>query len=489
MAYNAAMKNPHPRKHILLSLIAILICLNALSAIAAPTNVLFILVDDMGWTGPACYGSDLHETPNIDGLAAQGMRFTNAYAASPICSPTRASILSGKHPARLNMTTWHEAAVERQSHKGDKPLAPPLTEPHLGLQYLTLAELFKGAGYTTAHIGKWHLGDSEHYPEAQGFDINIGGTHWGAPRSFFYPYAAWRDKGNGEMEYRYVPGLGFGKEGDYLTDRLTDEALNVLDQVHDQPFFLHMAYHNPHTPIEGKPELVEYYKQKIKEGMTHNNATYAAMIHSLDENIGRLLAKLEEHHIADNTLVVFFSDNGGFDQVREGEVVTTQVPLRSGKGSLYEGGIRVPLIIKWPGITTANTTSDTPVISTDFYPTFMELLQTKSTQKIDALDGINLKPLLENSDITLDREDLFFHYPHYYFNTTPVTAIRSGDWKLIEYTQDNKVELYNLKDDLAESNNLAQTQGDRVKALQQKLHAWHKGVNAQFAVPNDEYKP
>ena len=466
---------------------ALLICIDAHAA--APTNVLFILVDDMGWTGPACYGSDLHETPNIDQLAATGMRFTNAYAASPICSPTRASIMTGKDPARLNMTVWHEAAVERQSHKGNKPLAPPLTEAHLGLNYITMAELFKDAGYTTAHIGKWHLGDSEHYPEAQGFDINIGGTHWGAPRSFFHPYAAWRKKWNGEMEYRYVPGLGFGKEGDYLTDRLTDEALHVIDKVHDQPFFLHMAYHNPHTPIEGKPDLVEYYKQKIKEGMTHTNATYAAMIHSLDQNIGRLLAKLEEHHIADNTFVVFFSDNGGFDQVREGEVVTTQVPLRSGKGSLYEGGIRVPLIIKWPGITTTNTTSDQPVTSTDFYPTFIELLQTKATPKIGALDGVNLKPLLENSDTILDREDLFFHYPHYYFNTTPVTAIRSGDWKLIEYTQDNKVELYNLKDDLAESNNLVQSQSDRVKALQRKLHAWHKEANAQFAIPNDEYKP
>ena len=457
----------------------------ATAALAAPQpNVLFILVDDMGWTGPACYGSDLHETPNIDRLAAEGMRFTNAYAASPICSPTRASIMTGKHPARLNITVWYEAAVERQRHKGDKPLAPPQTEANLCLEYITLAEVFKKAGYATAHVGKWHLGDASHYPEAHGFDINIGGTHWGAPRSFFHPFAAWRKKWNGEMEYRYVPDLGFGDEEDYLTDRLTDEALQVIDEVHDRPFFLHMSYHNPHTPIEGKPDLVKYYQEKVKEGMTHSNATYAAMIHNLDENVGRLLQKLDEHKISENTLVVFFSDNGGFDQVRNGDVVTTQPPLRSGKGALYEGGIRVPLIIKWPGETNPGTTMDTPVQSCDFYPTFLSILQQDTPRTMKPLDGLDITPLLKNQEQTLPREDLFFHYPHYYFNTTPVSAVRSGNWKVLHYTQDNQYELYNLADDLSEAKNLASTHPKVLKKLQAKLGTWQNKVNAQFAVPN-----
>lgn len=450
-------------------------------------NILFILVDDMGWTGPACYGSDLHETPNIDRLAREGMRFTQAYAASPVCTPTRASIMTGKHPARLNMTIWSEGALERRESRGNKPMAPPITEPDLALEYVTLAEVLQDAGYHTAHIGKWHLGSAEYYPETQGFEANFGGTLWGAPRTYFYPYHGERRTSGGGREHRYVPALPFGKEGEYLTDRLTDKALDVMETMHGlgKPFFLNMCYHTPHTPIEGKPELVEYYKKKIKEGMTHKNARYAAMVHSLDENVGRLLGKLDELGVADNTLVVFFSDNGGFDQIRDGEQVTNNAPLRSGKGSVYEGGIREPLIVKWPGVTPEGASCDTPVISTDFYPTFLDALGlTPEDVRCGELDGRNLRPLLENPRADLGRDTLCFHYPHYYFTTTPVTAIRHRDWKLIEYYEDGRLELYNLKDDLSESHDLAGEMPKKTREMHRRLEAWRKKVNAQLPEKN-----
>lgn len=451
----------------------------------ARPNIVYIIADDMGWTGPACYGSDLHETPNIDRLAAEGVRFDQAYAASPVCTPTRASLMTGKHPARLNMTIWHEAAVERLHSKGEKPLAPPITEPSLALEYVTIAEVLRDAGYQTAHVGKWHLGDAEHYPETQGFDANIGATLWGAPFTYWYPYHGERVTGNGKREHRYVPGLPFGKEGEYLTDRLTDEAIALLDRMHGQPFFLHMSYHSPHTPIEGKPELVAYYEKKIREGMDHTNARYAAMVHSLDQNIGRLLAKLDELGVADNTLVLFFSDNGGFDQVRDEEQVTSNEPLRSGKGSLYEGGIRVPAIIRWPGVSQAGAVCEEPIISTDFYPTVLDALGLDADDAgCGELDGVSLRPILQDPAASLDRESLCFHYPHYYFTTTPATAIRHGDWKLIEYYEDGRLELYNLRDDRSEGKDMATDRPEIVKDLHERLSRWRKQVNAQLPEAN-----
>lgn len=458
---------------------------SATAATGTP-NILFILADDMGWTGPACYGSDLHETPNIDRLAAQGVRFTQAYSASPVCTPTRASIMTGKHPARLNMTIWHEAALTRKITKGDKPLAPPITEPALDLDYTTIAERLHDAGYKTAHVGKWHLGDAGHYPETQGFDANVGATFWGAPRSFWYPYKGKRKDSPGVPQFRYVPGLPFGEEGEYLTDRLTDEALHLLDKVGGSPFFLHMSYHSPHTPIEGKPELVDYYNKKIKEGMDHKNAHYAAMVHSLDENIGRLLAKLEEKGVADNTIVVFFSDNGGFDQVRDGEQVTSNAPLRSGKGSCYEGGIRVPLVVRWPGVAPEGTVCETPVTSTDFFPTFLEAIGQAPKADEEPLDGLSLVPVLRDPSATLGRDTLAWHYPHYYPTTTPVTALRHGDWKIIEYYEDNRLELYNLKEDLSETTNLATEKPEITRDMHNRLNTWRKKVNAQLPEKNTE---
>lgn len=458
---------------------------------AAPPNILFILADDMGWNAPHCYGSDLHETPNIDRLAAHGIRFTQAYSASPVCTPTRAAIMTGQHPARLNMTIWHEAAVSRLTDPGKEKLAPPITETSLALDQVTIAEVLHDAGYQTAHVGKWHLGTADAYPETQGFDVNVGGTFYGAPLTYWYPYKGDRVSGSGVHEFRYIPGLAPGKEGDYLDDKLADQALVLMEQMHasGKPFYLNMDFYSPHTPIEGKPELVEKYKAKIHEGMTHKNAAFAAMMQTLDENIGRLLDKLDSLGIADNTLVVFYSDNGGFDEIRNGEQVSNNAPLRSGKGSAYEGGIRVPLIIRWPGVTPEGTVCDTPVVSMDFYPTILEMLGDKVPAPGKVLDGLSLAPLLHDPTASLGREDMAWHYPHYYFNTTPVSAFRHGDWKLIEYYEDGKQELFNLKTDLRETIDLSAVRPEIVKDLHQRLLAWRAEVNARIPEKNSAYVP
>jgi arylsulfatase A-like enzyme len=438
------------------------------------SNFVFILADDLGWADLGCYGSDLHETPNIDKLARQGMRFTDAYAAAPVCSPTRASIMTGKYPARLHMTIWYESSANPPRNR---KLVPPVTQGNMPHEQVTIAEVLKEAGYFTAHVGKWHLGNAAHYPQTQGFDVNIGGTFWGAPKSFFYPYSGPSRWG----EYRYVPHLEFGAEGEYLTDRLTDEALRIMDNVKDKPFFLNLCYHTVHTPIEGKPGLVEYYRGKIKPGMNHQNYEYAAMVHSLDENVGRILDKIDELGVAEDTIVIFFSDNGGYINKFNQKVVTSNYPLRCGKGSLYEGGVRDPLIIRWPGVTKAGSVCSEPVSSIDFYPTFLDMTGLAGDSKHNSdIDGLSLVPLLKNPASKLKREALFWHYPHYYPTTTPVSSIRQGDWKLLEYFEDNHVELYNLKNDISEQNDLAETMPEKAKELRNHLDAWRKTVNAQM---------
>jgi arylsulfatase A len=438
-------------------------------------NFVFILVDDLGWADLGCYGSDLHETPNIDKLARQGMRFTDAYAAAPVCSPTRASIMTGKCPARLHMTIWYEASANPPQNR---KLIPPVTQGNMPHEQVTIAEVLKEAGYFTAHVGKWHLGDTGHYPQTQGFDVNIGGTLWGAPATFFYPYSGSKRYGG---EYRYVPHLEFGAEGEYLTDRLTDEALRVMDKVKDRPFFLNLCYHTVHTPIEGKPELVEYYKKKLKPDMHHQNYEYAAMVHSLDENVCRVLNKIDELGIADNTIVIFFSDNGGYINKFNQKVVTSNYPLRSGKGSLYEGGIRDPLIIRWPDVTKSGSVCSEPVSSIDFYPTFLDMTGLSGDSKHNIhVDGLSFVPLLKNPAAKLKRDALYWHYPHYYPTTTPVNAIRQGDWKLLEYFEDNHIELYNLSNDIGEQNNLAEKMPEKAEELRNHLGAWRKAVDAQM---------
>ena len=455
-------------------------------------NVVFILADDLGWSDLSGYGSNLHETPNLDGLAEQGLKFTNAYAAAPICTPTRASIMTGKFPARLHMTTWHENAGTATPNSKDK-LLPPATIGNLPLEESTIAEIFQESGYFTAHIGKWHLGDAAHYPEAQGFDVNIGGTMWGAPDTYWSPFRGQKF----QEQYRYIPNLmqessnDKNKEPSYLTDVLTDKAVQIIKEKSSAPFFLNLWYHTVHTPIEGKPKLVEYYKKKVKAGMKDQNYEYAAMVASLDENVGRILNAIEEAGITNNTIIIFFSDNGGrVGKYKDWKTVANNYPLRSGKGSLYEGGIREPLIIKWPGITKAGSNCDYPVISNDFYPTLMEVPGLDKTQlKNSQQDGISLMPLLKNPKSHLDREALFWHSPHYYTTTSPVSAIRKDNWKLIHYFEDDHLELYKLDKDLGEKNNLADTYPERANILYKELKTWRNNVNAQLPSFNPLFIP
>jgi arylsulfatase A-like enzyme len=455
---------------------AVLFSFNAADAQRRQPNVVFILADDLGWSDLGCYGADLHETPRLDQLAREGVRFTQAYAM-PVCSPSRAAILTGRHAARLHLTIWREGALNPSL---DQKLLPPPAITDLPLAEVTLAEMLKAAGYLTFHVGKWHLGDADHSPETQGFDLNIGGTHWGAPATYFYPFSGAFGQAR---EFRYVPGLGLGKPGDYLTDRLTDEALKLIDAARDRPFFLNLWYHVPHTPLEGKPKLVEKYRSRVNPALHHQNPDYAAMIQTLDENVGRILDRLKKRTLADRTLVIFASDNGGPIIQHKGRQVTDNSPLRSGKGSLYEGGIRVPLIVRMPGVTPRGAICNEPVICTDFLPTILEMCGVGSVSQPapnGPLDGLSLVPLLRQPQSHLDRDALFFHYPHYYMTTTPVSAVRSGDWKLLEYFEDGHVELYNLRDDPGERNDLARQQPDQAAQLNARLHVWRTEVRAQL---------
>ena len=445
--------------------------------LSAMPNIVFVLVDDLGWADLGVYGSDLHETPRIDAFAAESMRFTNAYAASPVCSPTRASIMTGKHPAKLHMTVWREAA---RNPPLQRSLLPPIAVDSLPHAEVTVAEVLQAAGYVTAHVGKWHLGTAEYYPQTQGFDYNVGGTLWGAPQTFFYPYAGDRPFSG----LRYVPHLGGGREGEYLTDRLTDEAIQILRRERGKPIFLHLAYHTVHTPIEGKPELVERYRARIRDKTRHRNPHLAAMVHSLDENFGRLLDTLDELDIADDTVVFFTSDNGGFINNYDGMQVTDNSPLRSGKGSLYEGGIRVPAMVRWPGVTEPGSVSDTPISSVDYYRTILSIVGEAGDRDHNrAVDGIDLSPLLQDPEHVPDRTALFFHYPHYYQTTSPVSATRVGDWKLLRYYEDSRVELYNLADDIGERRDLAPTERDTAAALLGRLETWLDHVGADHPTP------
>ncbi len=449
----------------------------------ARPNIVLMLADDLGWSDLGCYGADLHETPHLDGLASQGVRFTHAYAMS-VCSPTRAALLTGKHAARLHFTVWREASVERAERvrNGTEGLQPPLTVADLPHAEVTLAEVLKAEGYLTFHVGKWHLGDAGHSPETQGFDLNVGGTHWGAPATYFHPFSGAFGQAR---EFRYVPGLGLGKPGEYLTDRLTDEALKLIDAAGDRPFFLNLWFHSPHTPIDAKPALVESFRQKLKPGLRHQNPGYAAMVRTLDENVGRVLDHLESRGLVGRTMVVFMSDNGGYLGSLAGQPVNNNAPLRSGKGSLYEGGIRVPLLVRMPGLTPRGVTCSEPVICMDLFRTLAEVAGGAGAP---GEDGVSLVPLLRDPASHLGREELHFHYPHYYATTTPVGAIRSGDWKLMQFFEGH-LELYNLRDDPGERQDLAASQPERVRQLRTRLESWRREVGAQLPTQRDSGEP
>ena len=476
-----------PRKSVMrcILIIPFLLLLGIAAVAAERPNIVLILADDMGWSDLGCYGADLHETPHLDRLAREGVQFTNAYAM-PVCSPTRAALMTGRHAARVHMTIWSEGSLQgprnRKLLQADSLHSLPHSET-------TLAKHLQDAGYLTALVGKWHLGDADHYPETHGFDVNIGGTHWGAPQTFWWPY---RGTGRFGPEYRYVPHLEFGKPGEYLTDRLTDEALKVIEHAGDKPFFLYLAHHAPHTPIEAKAEDVSYFESKLRPEMHHQNAVYAGMIKSLDESVGRVLENLKERGLDLNTIVIFASDNGGFIGIdkQSGQTVPTtdNSPLRSGKGSCYEGGIRVPLIVRWPGVTTQDATCDEPVVVMDLFPTLLGAARVPLPSDV-TLDGRDLLPLLKDQAAQLERDALFFHYPHYYSTTTPVSAIRAGEWKLLEYLEDERIELFNLRNDLGETTDLAGTQPAKAAELRKQLHRWREETGAAMPSTNPAFQP
>jgi arylsulfatase A-like enzyme len=436
------------------------------AAAAGPSrpNVVLILVDDLGWTDVGCYGSDFYRTPHIDRLARDSVRFTQAYSACTVCSPTRASILTGKYPARLHVTDWIPGLVP-----ANPKLLPPDWLKHLPLDEVTIARVLKDAGYATASIGKWHLGDKAYYPEKFGFDRNVAGTGAAAPKSYFAPWN--------------IPTLAEGRPGDYLTDRLADEAVRFIDENKARPFFLYLPHFGVHKPTQGKPDVVARARARRRPGQTLVNAAYAAQVESVDDAVGRVRAKLTEAGLADRTVFIFASDNGGHIPT------TSNRPLRAGKASCYEGGVRVPLIVLWPGVTAAGAECATPVMSIDFYPTILEIAGIADAAGRRP-DGESLAPLLRRTG-GLARTDLYWHYPHYQLyqqeGTTPYGAIRSGDWKLIEFYDDMRVELYDLHDDLGEHKDLALEQPRKADELRRRLHAWRESVGAQMPTRNPAY--
>jgi arylsulfatase A-like enzyme len=443
-------------------------CAGSVAADAAPSrppNFIFILADDLGWRDLGCQGSRFYETPNLDRLAREGMRFTQAYSACTVCSPTRACILTGKYPARLHITDW----IPGHARPYAKLRVPDWTM-HLPLEAANLARVLKPAGYATASIGKWHLGGRDFWPEQQGFDLNLAGCERGQPPSYFSPYK--------------IPTLPDGPVGEFLTDRECAEALKWIEQQRDQPFFLYLPHHAVHTPLMGKTNVVAKYAAKARPDSPPHNPTYAALVESVDDSVGRILQKLEELGLAANTVIFFTSDNGGLVLNQ----VTSNLPLRAGKGSAYEGGVRVPLIIKWPGRARPGSVCDVPVISADFFPTVLEMAGLKPPPGA-AVDGESLVPLLRESG-GLKRNSLYWHYPHYHpGGATPYSALRQGDWKLIEFLEDDHVELYNLKADIGEQNDLAKTMPEKAAQLRQQLHAWRRRVGAQMPTPNPDYDP
>lgn len=452
-------------------------------------NFVFFLVDDLGYMDIGAYNpGTFYETPNVDQLAADGVRFTNGYAANPVCSPTRYSIMTGKYPSRVDATNFFSG--KRSGRFNPAPL-----NDRMPLSEVTVAEALKEAGYRTAFFGKWHLGPTEEFwPEHQGFEFNIGGHVRGLPRSYFSPYSN--------------PRLNDGPKGEHLTKRLTNEVIRQIGEFKDEPFLCYLAYYTVHTPLQAPKKLVEKYRRKAeslagkpefadeeqvwpgakarKVRILQKHATYAAMIESMDASIGRIIDRLKELGLYDNTVICFMSDNGGLS-TSEGSP-TSNLPLRGGKGWLYEGGIREPFLIRAPGVSTAGTVCDTPVISTDFYPTMLDLAGAPSKSK-QHLDGRSLVPLMK-ADGNFKRGPLYWHYPHYSNQGgIPGGAIREGDYKLIERYEDGQVHLYNLASDIGERADLAEEMPDRVKSMRANLHAWYREVDAKFLQPKNPDGP
>jgi arylsulfatase A-like enzyme len=474
-------------------------------------NVVFILVDDYGWKDVSYNGSTFYETPNIDRLASEGMQFTNGYAAAPVSSPTRVSILTGKYPARTHITDWipgYQYGLDEERLSSYKLISPPMVL-NMPLSEVTIAEAMKEGGYSTYWVGKWHCSeDEEFYPQYQGFDVNIGGWLKGSP-------SGKRRVGNEGGAY-YTPYnnpyLPDGPEGEFLTDRLGNEAVKLIESSKDKPFFLYLSFYAVHTPIEAKSEKTAYFREKAKrlgidkkepftqevdwyrnagrkawhwkERTVQSDPEYAALISSMDENVGKVLDCLRENGLDENTIVCFTSDNGGLSTA-EGSP-TTNAPLRGGKGWLYEGGIREPYIIKYPPVVKAGSSCPVPVVSTDFYPTLLELAGLPQRPE-QHCDGVSIVPLLKGKKQS--RGALYFHYPNYGGKgDTPSGAIREGDYKLLEFFEDGHTELYNLKEDISESNDLSEKQPVRTTKMLRQLQEWRKQCGALMPAKNENYK-
>ena len=447
-------------------------------------NFVFILVDDLGWADVKCNNPEsFYETPNIDRLAENGIRFTNAYSANPVCSPTRAAIMTGKHPNRLNITDW----IPGDDPK-NRPLLGPQDRNELALEEITIAEKLKEKGYKTGFIGKWHLGDEGFFPENQGFDINIGGHEKGSPPGGYYsPYKN--------------PKLTDGPEGEYLTDRLTDESIGFITQNKNGQFFLYLAYYTVHTPIQAAKKYIEKYELKREqlgldsishksegEGWTkliQEDAAYASMVAAMDENVGRIVDALKEQGLDKNTWIIFTSDNGGLSTLRRKNAPTNNGQLRAGKGWCYEGGIRVPLIIAGPGVAGKGKVTGQQAVSMDFFTTILSMAGVQHEKN----DGENLIPVLtENS--WLNRDELFWHFPHYHGSGwKPGSAMRKGDWKLVVQYEDNRTELFNLAEDPGETTNLAERYPEKVKEMQNILEEKLINTNSKKPLPNENFSP
>jgi arylsulfatase A-like enzyme len=445
---------------------------------AAPTgtrpNVVVILIDDLGWADLGCYGSTFYRTPNLDRLAEGGMRFTQAYAACPVCSPTRAALLTGQYPARLHLTDYIPGQKSSPEHK----LLRLEFLQQLPLEQTTVAEMLRSAGYATAAIGKWHLGGEGFEPTRQGFEVAKGGVAAGSVPSHFAPYL---------REGRKLPGLEEAPPGEYLADRLTSEAERFIAEHRQQPFFLYLPHYAVHTPIMGKANLVAKYTAAGKPSGLQRNPIYAAMIENMDESVGRVMAQLDKLELTDNTIVVFSSDNGGLATAESPNTpATNNAPLREGKGWLYEGGIRVPLLVRWPGNVKPGSTCATPVSSVDLLPTVAEVCEPQLAKPVD---GVSMAPLLRQTG-TLQRDALYWHYPHYSpQGGKPGGAIRQGDFKLIEFYEQGRRELYNIARDTSESTNLIDREPQRAEELAAKLADWRKAVDAHMPVVNPDFRP
>lgn len=471
-------------------LLLVLVLLSSSGAVDAKPNVVLVLVDDLGWADLACQGSDFYETPHIDSLAEKGVRFTDGYAASSVCSPSRAALQTGRYPHRTGITNWIRSRAlgakvpadgknpcwkPQEQWQGKSKLICPPNGLWLESKEVTIAEVLKPEGYISCFIGKWHLGTDDWYPTEQGYDYNFGGCDYGEPPSYFDPFN--KPKSFHEIARHGIPGLPGRKPGQYLTDREAEEAEAFIRKYKDQPFFLMLSHYAVHTPMMPRADLAAKYRAKKKTGI-HRNPVYAAMIESVDEAVGAVVNTLEELGLTDKTLIIFTSDNGGVKGL-------TNNLLRDGKGYPYEGGVRVPFIVKWPGVAKAGSEVSEPVISMDILPTIAAAAGAKLPD-VD-LDGKDLKPLLTGSG-EIERDTLYWHYPHYRHERGPYSAIRHGDWKLVKWYE-GPISLFNLKDDLGEENDLAGSMPEKVKELEGMLRAHLNNTTDLIPIPNPNYEP